>query len=241
MITPADIGNKEFSRKVRGYDTEEVDMFLDVITVDLEKLIKENLKLKAQLANVEKSIGTIGDSDITVRETLETAKSIMDDLAVSSEKRAKALVENAEMDAAIIIKDAKMKAEQLADESRELKSTFEKFRRDYGNMLKRYSDEFENMSSDIQIDRLSILLDNGNKINGESESVAEDRESSILKDILERDTLVVDVTRAQVGNTAKMIRSVQRTAKNCRSGFSMKSHRAVKLMIRMEQPVPIKT
>ena len=197
MITPADIGNKEFSRKVRGYDTEEVDMFLHVITVDLEKLIKENLKLKAQLANVEKSIGTIGDSDITVRETLETAKSIMDDLAVSSEKRAKALVENAEMDAAIIIKDAKMKAEQLADESRELKSTFEKFRRDYGNMLKRYSDEFENMSSDIQIDRLSILLDNGNKINGESESVAEDRESSILKDILERDTLVVDVTRAQ--------------------------------------------
>ena len=197
MITPADIGNKEVSRKVRGYDTEEVDMFLDVITVDLEKLIKENLKLKAQLANVEKSIGTIGDSDITVRETLETAKSIMDDLAVSSEKRAKALVENAEMDAAIIIKDAKMKAEQLADESRELKSTFEKFRRDYGNMLKRYSDEFENMSSDIQIDRLSILLDNGNKINGESESVAEDRESSILKDILERDTLVVDVTQAQ--------------------------------------------
>lgn len=197
MITPADIGNKEFSRKVRGYDTEEVDMFLDVITVDLEKLIKENLKLKAQLANVEKSIGTIADSDITVRETLETAKSIMDDLAVSSEKRAKALVENAEMDAAIIIKDAKMKAEQLADESRELKSTFEKFRRDYGNMLKRYSDEFENMSSDIQIDRLSILLDNGNKINGESESVAEDRESSILKDILERDTLVVDVTQAQ--------------------------------------------
>lgn len=197
MITPADIGNKEFSRKVRGYDTEEVDMFLDVITVDLEKLIKENLKLKAQLANVEKSIGTIGDSDITVRETLETAKSIMDDLAVSSEKRAKALVENAEMDAAIIIKDAKMKAEQLADESRELKSTFEKFRRDYGNMLKRYSDEFENMSSDIQIDRLSILLDNGNKINGESESVAEDRESSILKDILERDTLVVGVTQAQ--------------------------------------------
>lgn len=197
MITPADIGNKEFSRKVRGYDTEEVDMFLDVITVDLEKLIKENLNLKAQLANVEKSIGTIGDSDITVRETLETAKSIMDDLAVSSEKRAKALVENAEMDAAIIIKDAKMKAEQLADESRELKSTFEKFRRDYGNMLKRYSDEFENMSSDIQIDRLSILLDNGNKINGESESVAEDRESSILKDILERDTLVVDVTQAQ--------------------------------------------
>ena len=38
MITPADIGNKEFSRKVRGYDTEEVDMFLDVIPLTLKSL-----------------------------------------------------------------------------------------------------------------------------------------------------------------------------------------------------------
>ena len=39
MITPLDIQNKEFSRGVRGYKEEEVDEFLDLITVDMEKLL----------------------------------------------------------------------------------------------------------------------------------------------------------------------------------------------------------
>lgn len=184
MITPADIQNKDFTRKVRGYDSEEVDVFLDLITVDLEKLIKENLKLKAQLANMEKNVGSIGGTDLTVKDTLETAKSIMDDLAVSSEKRAKNLIENAEMDAAIIIKDAKLQAEKLADNSRELKNMYEKFRRDYSSMLDRMLMEFNNMNQDIEIDRLSTLI--------EKEQVVE-KEHSILEDTVFLSKSVEDI------------------------------------------------
>ena len=42
MITPADIENKVFSKAVRGYKEEEVDEFLDLLTLDLEKIITEN-------------------------------------------------------------------------------------------------------------------------------------------------------------------------------------------------------
>ncbi|MBR3034046.1 MAG: DivIVA domain-containing protein, partial [Firmicutes bacterium] len=38
MITPLDIQNKEFSRAVRGYNQEEVDLFLDEIMADYDKL-----------------------------------------------------------------------------------------------------------------------------------------------------------------------------------------------------------
>ena len=37
MITPLDIQNKEFSRAVRGYNQEEVDLFLDEIMADYTK------------------------------------------------------------------------------------------------------------------------------------------------------------------------------------------------------------
>ena len=147
MITPADIQNKEFTKGFRGYDEEEVDMFLDLITLDLEKLMKENLNLKAQIATLKKDQDSIGGSDLTVKETLETAKRIMDDLAVSSEKRAKVLVENAEMDAAIIIKDAKMKAEQVAAESSQLTRSYEEFKREYKNLLTKHLEEFESFSA----------------------------------------------------------------------------------------------
>lgn len=158
MITPADIQNKEFTKGFRGYDIEEVDMFLDLITLDLEKLIKENLNLKAQVATLEKDQGSIAGSDLTVKEILETAKKIMDDLAISSEKRAKTIVENAEMDAAIIIKDAKMKAEEVAAESAALTNSFENFKREYKDMLERYQNDFDYIAKNIDIDSLAALI-----------------------------------------------------------------------------------
>ena len=40
MITPLDIQNKEFSRAVRGYNQEEVDLFLDEIMADYDDVAR---------------------------------------------------------------------------------------------------------------------------------------------------------------------------------------------------------
>ena len=51
MLTPIDIQNKEFPKAVRGYKEEEVDGFLDLLTLDLEKLIEENRKQQSKYAD----------------------------------------------------------------------------------------------------------------------------------------------------------------------------------------------
>lgn len=186
MITPADIQNKEFTKGFRGYDEEEVDMFLDLITLDLEKLMKENLNLKAQIATLKKDQDSIGGSDLTVKETLETAKRIMDDLAVSSEKRAKVLVENAEMDAAIIIKDAKMKAEQVAAESSQLTRSYEEFKREYKSLLTKHLEEFESFSANIDIDGLNSLIEESKNAKSDVDATSE-LEKTIIRDSQDSD------------------------------------------------------
>lgn len=186
MITPADIQNKEFTKGFRGYDEEEVDMFLDLITLDLEKLMKENLNLKAQIATLKKDQDSIGGSDLTVKETLETAKRIMDDLAVSSEKRAKVLVENAEIDAAIIIKDAKMKAEQVAAESSQLTRSYEEFKREYKNLLTKHLEEFESISANIDIDGLNSLIEESKNAKSDVDATSE-LEKTIIRDSQDSD------------------------------------------------------
>ncbi len=201
MITPADIQNKEFTKGFRGYDEEEVDMFLDLITLDLEKLVKENLNLKAQIATLEKDKSSIGGTDLTVKETLETAKNLMDDLAISSEKRAKALVQNAEMDATIIIKDAKMKAEQVAIESAELTKSFESFKREYKSMLDRYLQDFENIASSIDIDRLAALL----KEKEETTTVEAPFENKVEKDLTVEETVMKDAETSNLDDKKTMI------------------------------------
>ena len=50
MITPLDIENKRFSKQmVNGYSVEEVDDFLDELTVDYTKNYKEVNELRAKV------------------------------------------------------------------------------------------------------------------------------------------------------------------------------------------------
>lgn len=162
MITPADIQNKEFSKGFRGYSEEEVDMFLDLITLDLEKLIKENINLKAQLATLEKKETTMAETDVSVKETLISAKSLMEDIAESSEKRAKALLHNAELDAALIIKDANIKADRIVEESSAYTRAFDSFKREYKAMLDRQLLMFEKDVDRLGYDRLESILQDEN-------------------------------------------------------------------------------
>ena len=42
MLTPLDIENKKFPKSIKGYNVDDVDDFLDELTVQYEKLYKEN-------------------------------------------------------------------------------------------------------------------------------------------------------------------------------------------------------
>lgn len=49
MISIKDIREKEFSRQVKGYNTEEVEDFLDELADQTEALVRENLKISEEL------------------------------------------------------------------------------------------------------------------------------------------------------------------------------------------------
>lgn len=149
MITPLDIQNKEFGKGVRGYKEEEVDSFLDLVTVDLEKLIGENAMLKEEVKRLSMEVDKYQGSETTMVETLEAAKSLMREIAVSSEKRAEMLVKNAELDAQLITREAKESVERLTEESAALRHRFLEFKNNYKNLLESELARFDTLSNDI--------------------------------------------------------------------------------------------
>src|SRR6266480_4782655 len=53
-LTPAEVHNVAFKKPPigkRGYDEEEVDAFLDIVEVELSRLIEENNDLRARLSS----------------------------------------------------------------------------------------------------------------------------------------------------------------------------------------------
>ncbi len=149
MITPLDIQNKEFGKAVRGYKEEDVDMFLDLITLDLEKILKENKKLKDDMAALESDLQRYKGAENEVIRVLEQAQQLMGDISVSAEKRAEILLQNAELDAEVTVREAKVRAEQLRDENKHLETRYVNFRNKYKKMLEEELYRFEHLSDDL--------------------------------------------------------------------------------------------
>ena len=108
MITPLDIENKKFSKQMmNGYSVEEVDDFLDDLTVDYTKNYKEATELKAKVAELTKSI------ESTLQNTLVMAQKTADDVKNIAKQQADQIVNQAkgtaqkqanELDNEIIVK-----------------------------------------------------------------------------------------------------------------------------------------
>ena len=135
MITPTDIENKEFSKAKKGYNEEEVDEFLDLIILDMERLIRENRQLKEELGKVHVQVDKHMSTETSVYETLEAAKSLMNDIAASAERRAEILLKNAEMEANLITREAKESIARYTDEGNRLKDRVESLKERYKKML----------------------------------------------------------------------------------------------------------
>jgi cell division initiation protein len=135
MITPSDIENKDFTKVVRGYKEEEVDEFLDLIILDMEKLIKENQQLNKELEKAHSQVSRQVSTESSVYETLEAAKSLMNDIAASAERRAQVILKDAELEAAQITRQARESISRLTDEEQRMRRGVERLREKYRQML----------------------------------------------------------------------------------------------------------
>ena len=103
MITPVDIRNKDFPKKMRGYDPDEVDDFLDAVIKDYSALMKENQTLKSKIGMLTKTVENYKSIEESMTRSVEMAK-----------QTAKDMKENASAEAQMIINNAKLDASRLA-------------------------------------------------------------------------------------------------------------------------------
>ena len=149
MITPADIENKEFSRVKKGYSEEEVDEFLDLIIVDMEKLIRENRQLKNELSKAHTQVDKHMSTETSIYETLESARSLMNDIAASAERRAEILLKNAELEASLITREARESIAKYTEEGNKLKNRVDMLKERYRRMLEAEMERLEFSGADI--------------------------------------------------------------------------------------------
>ena len=149
MIMPIDIDKKEFTRDKKGYNSREVDEFLDLIIVDYEKCLNDNRSMAHKIKFLEKQLEEAQKSDNAM---LETAKRLMADISASAERRAELMIRDAELEAETMVLDAKATVRKLNDEHVLLKNKVERLRTNYRRML-------ENELNDLDADEYGLNPD----------------------------------------------------------------------------------
>ncbi len=97
MITPLDIENKKFSKRaINGYNTEEVDDFLDELTVAYEKIYKEATDSKQIIENLNAELAKYKSMETTLQNTLVMAQTTAEDVKNVAKQQAEVIINEAQ-------------------------------------------------------------------------------------------------------------------------------------------------
>lgn len=104
MLRPIDIQNKEFAKKMKGYNCDEVDDFLDLVIQDYELLLKENQTLKDRLALMTQTVDHYKSLESTLESSISVAKQSAEDIRNNANVEAQTIISKAKLDAARLAK-----------------------------------------------------------------------------------------------------------------------------------------
>jgi len=149
MITPLDIENKRFSKKINGYSVEEVDEFLDEITLDYEKLYKENKELKENTEELHNDVGQYKNIESTLQNTLVIAQKTADEIQNVAKQQAEQIIKDAEYQAKTRIDELNTQIMIKEKEIDELKKQFSVYKAKMESLLISQLELIKDMQEDV--------------------------------------------------------------------------------------------
>lgn len=106
-LTSVEIKNQEFKKGMRGYDTVEVDTFIELVADKYQELLNENERLRKQNIVYETELNNYKDVEKTLKQTL---KNVQENTQMTKENSAK--------EAGLIRKEAELAAAQMLEKAR---------------------------------------------------------------------------------------------------------------------------
>lgn len=100
MLTPLDIENKKFSKQMmNGYSVEDVDDFLDDLSVDYSKMYKDLSEQKIRIEELEASLSKYKNIEGTLQNTLIMAQTTAEEIKNVAKQQADQIVNEAKSSA----------------------------------------------------------------------------------------------------------------------------------------------
>jgi len=151
-LTPLDVRRYEFGKALRGYDPERVNQFRDQVAEELERLSRLNQDLDAKARGFHEQLRAFRERDKAINEALVSAQQLRTDIREQADKEAALILREAKADAERIVDEARSEIRRLQDQLESL----ERSRRSYLSQLRSLT---ERQLADIQAAEQSQVTD----------------------------------------------------------------------------------
>ncbi|KPJ72765.1 hypothetical protein AMJ52_05255 [candidate division TA06 bacterium DG_78] len=117
-ITPLEIRKQEFRKTLRGYDTHEVRSFLEMVSSEIEDLLRENASLNEKVKDMDSQIEDYRRMEKILQDTLTTTQKAADELKSGAKKEAETIIANAKVEAQRFLRDAQSELAKIKEETK---------------------------------------------------------------------------------------------------------------------------
>ena len=136
MITPLDIENKKFSKQMmNGYSVEEVDDFLDDLSVDYAKVYKELTEVKNRVEELENDLTKYKTIEGTLQNTLLMAQSTAEEVKNVAKQQAEQIIQEAKSSAQSSVDQLNQEITSKQQELEEVKKKFDMYKAKMESLL----------------------------------------------------------------------------------------------------------
>lgn len=163
-ITPADIQQMRFSEAKKGYNPNEVDVFLETCAAEVDAMLRKIVDLKGRLTNAEQQLAqtqaqlasrpapvpvqqpvqqsnSLGATEQQISAALITAQQSADKIVAEAKAEASRIREEADNKARDVIRQALAEKQAELDEIERLKESREDFRASYMKLIQHFLDD----------------------------------------------------------------------------------------------------
>lgn len=130
MITPIELHNRQH-KTGRGYKKQEMDMFLEEVFENYEKLYKENVELKDKISRLSDGVQQYKTMETALQKALVLAETTSKDTIESANSKASVIEKEAKLKADTIINNALAKSEEIKNQCILLLQQYNQFKAQY--------------------------------------------------------------------------------------------------------------
>lgn len=120
-ILPKEIKKTDFRKSFRGYETAEVDAFLETVSLRYERLYEENLSLMEQIKNLTTDLHIYKENESTLQKAIVKSQDLTEEIIETAKKRSENIIKEAELNSQKILQDSEKEIMTKKHELEELK------------------------------------------------------------------------------------------------------------------------